>query len=129
MNKLTCGILFYEYYKKRFYLYLRKNSKDYHEDFLIKDEITINLLKKNILYKIYNNEQNHIVFLINRNNNKYSDLFDKIELYEKITYSKFISKPFHKTLKHKRLKIDELDSSLNLIRINYILRSKFIFNP
>ncbi len=129
MNRLTYGIIFYEYYKKRFYLYLRKNSKDYYEDLLITDEDIINLLKKNILYKIYNNEQNHTVFLINRNNNKYSYLFDDIKLNEKITYSKFISKPFHKTVKHKRLKIDELDRSLNLIRINYILRSKLIFNP
>ena len=123
MNKeRTYGIIFYKYINNKFFLYLRKNTKDYHEDFIIKDIFLIDLLKNvSILNKSINIEHNHMTFLLNKD--KYSDIFEKFKIYERIEYKKYTSFPFVNNLKHKRIKYSELDNSIKIIRNNYIIRS------
>lgn len=118
------GIIFYDYNnnKSRLNLYLRKNSKDYHEDFIIKDIDLVEFLKNiPILYKTYNSEKNHTIFLLNKN--KYSYIFELQKEYKKISLKTFNSIPFDKTLKHNKLKFNDLNKSLNIIINNYILRN------
>ena len=125
MNETTYGIIFYNYNYRRIYLYLKKNTKDYHEDYIIKDIELINILKNiPIIYRTNNNNSNHIIFLLSIN--KYNDLFEKIKEnnnINKIDFNKFLSKPFDKTLKHNRLKYYDLINSLNIIKNNYIYRN------
>jgi len=117
------GIILYDYYnnKSRLNLYLRKNSKDYHEDFVIKDNKLIELLQ-NIptLYKTHNLEKNHTIFLLNKN--KYPFIFESQNEYKKISLKTFKSIPFDKTLKHNKLKFNDLNKSLKIIESIYILR-------
>jgi len=118
------GIIFYDYRsnKSRLNLYLRKNSKDYHEDFVTKDKELIELLQNiPILYKTYNLERNHTIFLLNKN--KYSYIFELYNEYKKISLKKFNSMPFDKTLKHNKLKFNDLNKSLRIIESTYILRN------
>lgn len=118
------GIIFYDYRsnKSRLNLYLRKNSKDYHEDFITKDKELIELLQNlPILYKTYNLERNHTIFLLNKN--KYSYIFELYTEYKKISLKKFNSVPFDKTLKHNKLKFSDLNKSLKIIESTYILRN------
>ncbi len=124
MNK-TYGVIFYKYDDKLI-LYLKKNSKDYYEDFSIND---INIEEKdiikilsniNILCRVENLEKNHTILLLNIN--KYDHLFENLTNYNYVSFKRFISLPFHRTLKHNKLKINDLDKSLNIIKNNYIIR-------
>jgi hypothetical protein len=120
------GIIFYDYKsnKSRLNLYLRKNLKDYHEDFITKDIDLIEFLKNiPILYKTYNLEKNHTIFLLNKN--KYSYIFELQKEYKKISLKKFKSVPFDKTLKHNKLKFNDLNKSLKIIESTYILRNLY----
>ena len=122
MNKeRTYGIIFYKYINNKFFLYLRKNTKEYHEDFMIKDTSLIDLLKNiSILNKSINSELNHMTFLLNKD--KYYDIFEKFKKYEKVEYNRYISFPFVNNIKHKRIKYTELDNSVKIIKNNYIIR-------
>ena len=122
MNKeRTYGIIFYKYINNKFFLYLRKNTKEYHEDFMIKDTSLIDLLKNiSILNKACNSELNHMTFLLNKD--KYIDIFEQFKIYERVEYNKYISFPFVNNIKHKRIKYPEIDNSIKIIRNNYIIR-------
>jgi hypothetical protein len=124
-NIKTYGIIFYEFGKDKLNLYLRQNTKDYYEDFIINDtELIESLINISILYKAYNPEKNHTIFLLNKN--IFTNIFDKYKIYKKISLKTFQSIPIDKTLKHNRLKFYDLNKSLKLIQNNYIYR-KFIF--
>ena len=126
MNQKTYGIIFYTYKNDKLQLYLKKNTKDYHEDFIIKDIDKINFLNNiSAIYKSYNFEKNHMIYLLNKI--KYSELFDDIKNYEIVNLKKFNSVPFDKTLKHNRLRFNELDISLDNIRKNYVYRKVLTF--
>ncbi len=124
MNNGTYGIIFCRFAYGKLYLYLKKNTMDYHEDFIISDKNMIDELKKiSALYKSINHEINHVTFILSRN--KYNDLFENYmrgKNVEKIDFNKFNSIPFTKTLKHRRLKTNDLTKSLGTIRSNYIMR-------
>lgn len=122
----TYGIIFYKYEHNKLNIYLKRNLKYYYEDVVIKDHAIINKLNDiNILYKVHDNTKKHNIFLLNVT--KYKNIYDII-INEKINMQivnlkKFMSIPFHKTLKHDKLKINDLNKSLTFIRNNYFYRN------
>ena len=98
---------------------MKKNTKDYYEDIKIDyDDENLDLIP---LYKIYIKEYNNLIFLvdINRHYHIYNKYFNKLnQKIEKINYKYFINKAFHNNMKHKRLKNNLIQNSLDYIILN-----------
>jgi hypothetical protein len=111
-------IIFFEI-NKNINIFLQKNNKDYYEDFIL--DYKDNILDLIPLYKIYIKENNNLIFLvdINRHYNIYKQFYDKYnEKIEKINYKYFINKAFHNNMKHKRLKNNIIQTSIDYIVMN-----------
>ncbi len=127
-SKNNPGIIFYDCNNKKIQLYLKKNTKEYYEDIINKDnnlDETLTNIINNIspLFKAYDFDNNHIILLLNKN--KYDTIYDNIvkqENLEKISLEWFNNKNVHNNLKHKRLKSNDLTNTLNNILLNYKLR-------
>ncbi len=125
----SIGIIFYELYKNKMNLYLKKNNKDYYEDiiFSYNDDIN-NVLNdiKNIIAPIFKYKNNdHTILLLNIN--RYNKIYNLINTnkninIEKINFDWFCNKNVHKNLKHKRIKDYELINNLQLIDLNYKIK-------
>jgi hypothetical protein len=125
----SIGIIFYELYKNKMNLYLKKNNKDYYEDiiFSYNDDIN-NLLNdiKNIIAPIFKYKNNdHTILLLNIN--RYNKIYNLITTnkninIEKINFDWFCNKNVHKNLKHNRIKNYELINNLQLIDLNYKIK-------
>jgi hypothetical protein len=125
----SIGIIFYELYKNKMNIYLKKNNKDYYEDiiFSYNDDIN-NILNdiKNIIspiFKYKNNDHTILLLNINRYNKIYNIINSNNNInIEKINFDWFCNKNVHKNLKHTRIKNYELINNLQLIDLNYKIK-------
>jgi len=126
MNKIkSIGIIFYEFTNKNMIIHIKKNNLEYYEDFKISDNDDILNIINNICpnNKIYNNDTNHMILLLNYK--KYNDIYKYITnniKIEKISISWFNNKNVHKTIKHSRIKSLEINNCLETINFNHKLR-------
>lgn len=112
------GIIFYKFRNNTLELYLSKNNDDKYEDIKIKEDINIIPF-----YKFYDNT-NMIYFLdINKHKNIYDKIIQKKE--NKIicvNLSTFNKPSIHKYAKINKLKNTEIQTILDKIKLNYVIR-------
>ena len=112
------GIIFYKFRNNTLELYLSKNNDDKYEDIKIKEDINIIPF-----YKFYDNT-NMIYFLdINKHKNIYEKIIQKKE--NKIicvNLSTFNKPSIHKYAKINKLKNTEIQTILDKIKLNYVIR-------
>jgi hypothetical protein len=112
------GIIFYKFRNNTLELYLSKNNDDKYEDIKIKEDINIIPF-----YKFYDNT-NMIYFL---DINKYKNIYDKITQKKEnkiinVNLSTFNKPSIHKYAKINKLKNTEIQTILDKIKLNYVIR-------
>ena len=114
------GIIFYKFRNNTLELYLSKNNDDKYEDIKIKENINIIPF-----YKFYDNT-NMIYFLdINKHKNIYDKIIQKKEnKIISVNLSTFNKPSIHKYAKINKLKNTEIQTILDKIKLNYIIRKK-----
>lgn len=114
------GIIFYKFRNNTLELYLSKNNDDKYEDIKIIEDINIIPI-----YKYYDNT-NIIYFLdINKHKNIYDNIIQKKEnRIINISLSTFNKPSIHKYAKINKLKNTEIQTILDKIKLNYIIRKK-----
>lgn len=119
---MTYGIIFFKIKNNKIYLILKKNINNKYEDFIIK-----NIPNNNIppLYKININEYDHNILLLNitKNMTLFNDIINKTK-FDIISLNSFTNDNFHRHLKTKRIKNDEISIILDKIRFNIVIRNK-----
>lgn len=114
------GIIFFQFRNNTLDLYLSKNNDDKYEDIKIREDLNIIPF-----YKFYDNT-NMIYFL---DINKYKNIYDKIIQKKEnkiinINLSTFNKPSIHKYAKINKLKNIEIQTILDKIKLNYIIRKK-----
>ena len=114
------GIIFFQFRNNTLDLYLSKNNDDKYEDIKIIEDLNIIPF-----YKFYDNT-NMIYFL---DINKYKNIYDKIIQKKEnkiinINLSTFNKPSIHKYAKINKLKNIEIQTILDKIKLNYIIRKK-----
>jgi hypothetical protein len=124
---MTNGIIFFKIKNNKIYIILKKNNNNKYEDFIINNNYNITDIPP--LYKININDHNHKILLLNINknislfNNIIHESSNKIN-YDVVSYNSFTDDNFHKHLKTKRIKDEEISILLDKIRFNIIIRNK-----
>lgn len=122
----SIGIIFYDFINNKMIIHIKRNNLEYYEDLKISNDnndilnILNNICANN---KIYNNDTNHMILLLNckKYNNIYNDINNNNKI-EKISISWFNNKNVHKTIKHSRIKLLEINKCLETINFNHKLR-------
>jgi hypothetical protein len=119
---MTNGIIFFKIKNNKIYIILKKNINNKYEDFIINNNIDTNIPP---LYKININNYNHKILLLNINKNMtlFNNLISKTK-FDIISLNSFTNDNFHKHLKTKRIKDEEISILLDKIRFNIIIRNK-----
>lgn len=129
MDKIkSIGIIFYEFINNNMIIHIKRNNLEYYEDIKISEDndnydISIIINKICAYCKIYNSNTNHMILLLNCK--KYNDIYNNIidnNKIEKISISWFNNKNVHKTIKHSRIKLLEINKCLDKIYFNHKLR-------
>ena len=115
------GIIFYKFRNNTLELYISENNDGKYEDIKIKNDINIIPF-----YKFYD-DTNMIYFLdINKYKNIYDEIIQKKEnRIININLSTFNKPSIHKYAKINKLKNTEIQTILDKIKLNYIIRKKF----
>lgn len=126
------GIIFFEFINNTLQLYLSMNNDDKYEDIKISQNIkifeNINTLP---LYKFYDDMNKNIIYFldIDKYEKLYNDILQNKKYKDKIiniNLDKFIKPSIHKYAKINKLKNSEIETILDKIRLNYIIRKKLI---
>jgi len=112
------GIIFFKFRNNTLDLYLSKNNDDKYEDIKIKEDINI------IPFYKFCNNTNIIYFL---DINKYKNIYDKITQKKEnkiinVNLSTFNKPSIHKYAKINKLKNTEIQTILDKIKLNYVIR-------
>jgi hypothetical protein len=112
------GIIFYKFRNNTLELYLSKNNDDKYEDIKIKEDINI------IPFYKFNDNINMIYFLdINKHKNIYDKIIQKKEnKIISVNLSTFNKPSIHKYAKINKLKNTEIQTILDKIKLNYVIR-------
>ena len=114
------GIIFFKFRNNTLDLYLSKNNDDKYEDIKIKEDINI------IPFYKFCDNTNIIYFL---DINKYKNIYDKITQKKEnkiisVNLSTFNKPSIHKYAKINKLKNTEIQTILDKIKLNYVIRKK-----